>query len=304
MKMVFIHRRTQGVFFIVLLGVVLQYLIICIVWRYFSQCTVTTCSEYSQGPPRTLGQFTCVFRDFDPENNNLLSNLESFSSQEDVRNIVVVSDRKLYPPVSTKPEKTIFFELEPDISPEKPRIRLDSLFSTEWVLLIPDMISLDISNFDLKSFVHEAEKDAATKEIRVWGIKVKGKRLSCHSVLYDHKHWTLYINSSTGPVCDGVTGSVIFLIKTSDFLDLAQPFAQPMDESLLVQAAVKGWKVKVLGGQTPFSRSERLLEPQVLTRVRGLRDDQIRLLYERMSVKKTVKNGHEELFGCSKTSPR
>lgn len=141
-------------------------------------------------------------------------------------------------------------------------------------------------------------------EIRVWAMKVKGRRLSCHRVSYDYQRWSLLVNSTTNQVCDGVTGSVIFLMKALDFLTLLEPFGQPVDESLLVQAAAKGWQFKVLLGSTPFTRSKRLLEPEILTNVRDMREERMKKLYKTMAIKRTVKNGQEEIYGCSKTTPR
>lgn len=68
--------------------------------------------------------------------------------------------------------------------------------------------------------------------------------------------------SSIDGVCDAATGTLVYLLRTSDFLDLPEPFLQPVDESILIQASIFGWKTQIFE-RTPFFRSDRLLDPQV-----------------------------------------
>ena len=68
--------------------------------------------------------------------------------------------------------------------------------------------------------------------------------------------------SSVDGVCDAATGALVYLMRTKEFLDLPEPLMQPLDESLLIQASIFGWKTQILE-RTPFFRSDRLLDPQV-----------------------------------------
>ncbi|XP_055346771.1 ribitol 5-phosphate transferase FKRP-like isoform X1 [Paramacrobiotus metropolitanus] len=299
----FAWRLTRRVFCILAIGVFLQYLLLYIFWAYFGQCAdnPARAGDFTH-VRRTRAAFTCVFRDFDAQHNDLAALVAALDKHSDIQRIITVSEGQLYPPVKIASKKHFFLELEPSASPVKARMEISHLFTTEWVLLLPTFLAFEIDALNFRAFLREAELVAA--DIRVFAIKIKGNRLSCHTVRYDHPTWSLHMNSTSGPVCDGVTGSAVYMLKTDDFLSLVQPFAQPVDESLLIQASIKGWTTQILSAETPFSKSSQLLEPTILGRMHESREPQRQKLYARLDVKRTVVNGHEELFGCTKATKR
>ncbi|GAV03214.1 hypothetical protein RvY_13673 [Ramazzottius varieornatus] len=295
-------RVSRQLVFFVLAGLALQHLVIYLVWTFFAHDTPGRIhwlrAEDSQ---RLRGRITVVIRDFNEAVNDLHATSSSLSATDAVQKVLIVSDRKLYPAVTFTSPKVEQFQLHPDLRLGREWKDLRKHIATEWVMLVPDGVVLDPAAFDFDDILRSIREDG--DNIRAWGFRIRGKRASCHSIHLDHKQWTLYSNSSVGPVCDSITGSLVHLTRAPDYLALFDPLAQPVDESLQIQFASLAWKFRLLE-RTPFTRSDRLLDPEVLKLLRVVRDEQLKSLYDQFDIKRVVKNSNEEIFGCKKYTKR
>ncbi|OWA51358.1 Fukutin-related protein [Hypsibius exemplaris] len=292
--------RTQPTILLVFLGALLQYILGYFFWTSYCASSSNPTANHVF-PFEFDGKITCIIRDFDSEASDLEGTSAAIDAVGEVARIVVVSERKLYPPVNSPSPKVVYFETQPSVRLGVPAKKLRDIVQTQWVLLLPDGVRPS------RQSLYDSLRQTTTSNpaVKIWAFRVRGKRASCQSVRMDWKRWTLTMNNSApvGDVCDAVTGSVVYLLRSVDFLNLPEPLLQPVGESLLVQSLSLGWKTHIFG-ETLFARSDKLLDPQMLAHQRSNHDDHVRDLYDRFQIKQTVKNGHVELFGCTKATPR
>lgn len=123
---------------------------------YFAQCPAF---PVRGGNLRQSGKLSIILRDFDPENHGLPSIIKSLSASRDVQRILIVTDDKMYPPFSMRGDKTEFVVLRSDAFLREAKVHVDHVITTEWVLLVPDMVDYQGSSGDLGPIMEEAERD-------------------------------------------------------------------------------------------------------------------------------------------------
>ncbi|XP_068105384.1 ribitol 5-phosphate transferase FKRP [Hyperolius riggenbachi] len=193
-----------------------------------------------QSPSPTLSPgITVIVREFRTFEHGLADLNHSFLRARPNLRILIASEALPYPPV---PGLNIL-RIHP--SPEQPvsAFRLESQIHTRLVALVPDGTSLNPP--DLLDKMARALRDAPSA-VRIVAAGA-GPVLQCLHLNVSLRTWTAeYTVVSAGETCGAVSGSAVLLMRSRDLFDLPFPLARPVQSTIFIQAALRGWGVKVL----------------------------------------------------------
>ena len=146
-------RVSRQFVFLVFAGLTLQYVVIYLVWTFLGQNTPDTARLISANDQRLRKKITIIVRDFNNVVNDLPATSSSLSAADDVERILIISDRKLYPPVAFTSSKVELFQSHPDLRLGKDWKDFRKRIKTEWVMLVPDGVILDPHAFQFDGMV-------------------------------------------------------------------------------------------------------------------------------------------------------
>ncbi|XP_069602241.1 ribitol 5-phosphate transferase FKRP [Ranitomeya imitator] len=249
-------------------------------------------------PPSSLSAgVTVIVREFRPFEHGLAELHRSFLRSRPSLHILVASETAPYPPV---PGITLL-RLHP--YPEQPgsASRLESHVRTRLVALVPDGCALDPP--DLLERMARGLRDAPP------GVRLvaagAGAALHCLHLNVSQREWTAqYRAAGIGESCGAVSGAAVLLMRSRDLFDLPFPLSRPLQAAIFIQAALRGWKVKVMADavfpRTPFPatdhgrwKAEQAERAEEAVTMRALDIRRVRGL-----------DGGDHWFGCSKETPR
>ncbi|KAL4714989.1 hypothetical protein ACJJTC_003140 [Scirpophaga incertulas] len=247
---------------------------------------------------------TVVFRQFEEFENDVADSVQSFVSAFPNMPILLVCDRKPYPPFpfsatndTLRNVKVVSLEFKLDASAAD--LNPLSYIHTEFVLFVPDSIRVS------RRALQEMTEFATTLSKHAVGLAVGSSRLICLQVKWSYVDWTLqYTKDSSGKICDSVHGQHALLTKTAFINNLPRPFNMPFPESLYLQTSVKNIKVHLLDGKFNAGRSV-LKSPGAKQRLsRRIRDYRM-VLYKQLGIKTVIReDGRIQWFGCKRETQR
>lgn len=241
-------------------------------------------------PPPSPG-VTVLLRDFEDFAHDLPGTSRSFSSLRVP--VVVAADAPLYPPVPLPAGvRTLILGRSPLLPPPK----LELHIRTRHVALIPDGARAAPGILD--SMV--AALDADT---RVVLAPVGPTPLRCVGLDVDLRRWTLRYGAERG--CGAAAaGTAALLLRSEDLFGLSFPTQRPLDLAIFVQAALRGWRLRVLGRGFPSAPSP-LGSAHEVWKAQNLRERRRRRLMEEFGIKlEVLEDGTRRWYGCGKETER
>lgn len=248
-------------------------------------------------------QVTIVLLEFEVFDNNLSTTLLNICQIFSTINILVVSEKIIYPPVRFKNVYKYctvrFVTSQP--SPEKDynSTRPEVLIDTKYVLFVPDGVVFDRNVHDgLTNLV--AQHDGNHISVISLDHNVPSY---CQKIVIQRKLWTLKYQRHSGQECDAFYGEVALLIPKDVLMSFNDPFRRPHPQAIYLQAKVKNFKLKLLSsnliGVVTASSKERSEKIQAYYNYR------LDNLYHDYGYKKvTDATNQTSWHGCSKRTAR
>lgn len=249
--------------------------------------------------PRGIPGVTVLLRDFEATENDVLGTARAFSSL--LLPVVVAPDTVLYPPLPLPPGVTVFPVLPVPERPP-PLAHPELHIRTRHVALVPD------GTRALPGLL-ERMRDALERgsgDTRIAVAPVGPVPLRCLELSLEPREWTVrYRDAPAIPgLCQAVEGAAVLLLRTRDLFALPFPLARPVPTALFIQAAFRGWKLRVV--PTAFPLSRRLpLSPHNQWKAQSRLENQRRQLMRDLGIKREVlPDGRERWYGCGKDTAR
>ena len=247
----------------------------------------------------SLKKLTIVIREFESFDNDVIETVESaLGACGGVCTILVVSDTLVYPPLRLPPN-TQHVILTADLL--RPTPDLHSIFSTTYVMLLPDAARLS-SPTQLRDLIRILE----VGDTQAVAVGVGGSVLNCYQYSLNVLSWTLTVAPAPdSEACDAVSGRAALLMKSSNLLNLTFPFQRPVLLSMGVQGAARGWKVHVSRGSVLGESRQLYATEHLQWKLETATRERINELYYVLGVKKVVNsNRHVEWYGCTRKTQR
>uniref|UniRef100_A0A669R2V1 Ribitol-5-phosphate transferase n=1 Tax=Phasianus colchicus TaxID=9054 RepID=A0A669R2V1_PHACC len=167
---------------------------------------------------------------------------------------------------------------------------------TQHVLIVPDGTRASPEILDAMT----AALDSNTRLVLV---PVGPTPLRCVGLDVDLRRWTLRYDAQGGcGAADG--GTAALLMRSQDLFNLSFPTERPLDLAVFIQAALRGWRLRVLRrGFT--SVPSALSSAHHVWKAQNLKDSRRRRLMEEFGIKlEVLEDGRRRWYGCSKETER
>ncbi|NWR55847.1 FKRP protein, partial [Bucorvus abyssinicus] len=116
--------------------------------------------------------------------------------------------------------------------------------------------------------------------------------------------WTVRYGPAAPGGCGAVEGAAVLLLRARDLFALPFPLARPVPAALFVQAAARGWGLRVIPAAFPAARRPPGSPPQRWKRETAAAERHRRLM-EELGVKlEVLADGRERWYGCGKETAR
>ncbi|NXN11054.1 FKRP protein, partial [Indicator maculatus] len=262
-------------------------------------------------PPRGLPGVTVVLRDFEEFDNDLAGTARSFSSLPGVP-VLVAAETLPYPPVAL-PEGVDVLRLLPaaDRAPPKPELHI----RTRHVALVPD--GTRGAPGLLERLRDELEAAADAGAVRLVAAPVGPGPLRCLQLRVEPREWTARYSltpsgtgaSATGAAgpgpCQAVEGAAVLLLRTRDLFSLPFPLSRPVPTALFVQAALRGWGLRVVTAAAfPVARRPPGSPHNRWKAANSAEERRSRLMRELGIKREVLADGGERWYGCGKDTAR
>ncbi|NXY14288.1 FKRP protein, partial [Atrichornis clamosus] len=130
----------------------------------------------------------------------------------------------------------------------------------------------------------------------------------CLALEVDTRAWTArYGRAAERGSCAALDGApAVLLLRTRDLWALPFPLTPPLVTALSVQAALRGWRLRLLPPDASFPAAPRPpLTPHGRWKTRNSLEKQRRALMEELGVKlEVLPDGRQRWHGCGKDTPR
>ncbi|XP_028818902.1 ribitol 5-phosphate transferase FKRP [Denticeps clupeoides] len=251
---------------------------------------------------------TVLVREFEDFENYVGEVARSFLRQRPDLPFLAVADAPPYPPLAL-PEGARLLPLVP--APDQPpqAHRPEFHVQTEFVLLVPDGVELEHGR-QVERLIRELEGEGGGAVRMVASPVLSRAAVQCLQLRVSLREWTASYRpgatGSSGSVCAALHGDAVLLLRSEDLFNLSTPLARPLFNSLFVQTALRGWRVKLLEGPC-FATSRRPLFSSAHNQWKaesGQKEATAKLM-RAFGIKHLVQyDGKEQWFGCSKETPR
>lgn len=238
------------------LGLFVIFVNICIIyytWKIFStyvhenhnQLAVINAS--TKAPVKRLNKLiTIVIREFELNDNDVTSTVQSFLNVFPNIQIYVIGNGLPYPPldllfVNTSRNVKII-NLKPDLT--KPHVSDYPLseIKTKYVLFVPD--SSRISN---RQSVQHMLNDVSKGPYKIVASHVASKNnCHCFNLSINLQRWTLNFTKSSNNTCDIVFGKHVSLVERDILQGINDALLIPFPQSLYLQTSALNYKVKYM----------------------------------------------------------
>ncbi|XP_076067992.1 ribitol 5-phosphate transferase FKRP isoform X1 [Oratosquilla oratoria] len=245
-------------------------------------------------------RYTVIIREFESFDNDVVDTTYSVLNVcGDKCQVLVMSDDLIYPPLALPPQAKVI-KLNPDILEQPPNLA-QLLQHSQYVVLLPDGTRWSSSS-QLQDLIVLLENG----DSQVVGVGVGGGTLTCHRYNLDLRAWSLSIAPSPhSEACDSVSGRVTLILRTQHLLNLTHPLARPVQVSLGLQGAARGWKVHLTHGMVLGEGRQLFSNEHLQWKRQTLNDERQKGLFHIFGIKKVVRSSQEvEWYGCSRKTPR
>ncbi|KAM6111606.1 ribitol 5-phosphate transferase FKRP [Phoenicopterus ruber ruber] len=248
-------------------------------------------------PPRGVPGVTVLLRDFEDFENDLAGTARSFASLPVP--VLVAADTAPYPPVPL-PAGVDLLLLRPAPDRPPPLARPELRVRTRHVALVPD-------GARARPGLLERMRDAlegAAGDVRLVAAPVGSAPLRCLELRLEPRAWTARYGPGAPGVCRAVEGPAVLLLRTRDLFALPFPLARPAPTALFVQAALRGWGLRVVPAAFPAARRPPV-SPHGRWKAENLMESRRRRLMHDLGIKREVlADGRERWYGCGKETAR
>ncbi|XP_003214073.2 fukutin-related protein, partial [Meleagris gallopavo] len=180
-------------------------------------------------------------------------------------------------------------------SPLLPPLKLELHIRTQHVVVVPD-------GARAVPGILEAMMAALDADTRLVLVPVGPTPLRCVGLDVDLRRWTLRYGAERG--CGAVEGPAALLMRSEDLFNLSFPTRRPLHLAIFVQAALRGWRLRVLNRGFP-SAPAVLSSAHDLWKAQSLRDRRRRRLMEEFGIKlEVLEDGTRRWYGCGKETER
>lgn len=248
-------------------------------------------------PPRGVPGVTVLLRDFEDFENDLAGTARSFASLPVP--VLVAAETAPYPPVPF-PAGVGLLPLRPVVDRPPPLAHPELHVRTRHVALVPDGTRA-VPGL-LERMRDALEKDAG--DARLVAAPVGSVPLRCLELRLEPRAWTARYGPGAPGVCRAVEGTAVLLLRTRDLFALPFPLARPVPTALFVQAAFRGWGLRVMPAAFPAARRPPV-SPHGRWKAENLAESRRRRLMRDLGVKREVlADGRERWYGCGKETAR
>ncbi|NWH65399.1 FKRP protein, partial [Geococcyx californianus] len=245
-------------------------------------------------PPRGIPGITVILREFEDFESDVAGTARSFASLPVP--VVVAAEVAPYPPVPL-PAGVSVLPLRP--APEHPPPRLDLHIRTRHVALVPDGTRAAPGLLQRMAAVLEA----ADGDTRVVAAAVGAQPLYCLALHVELREWKVRFGRAEGE-CQALEGAAVLLLRTRDLLALPFPLVRPLPTAIFMQAALRGWRLRVLPAAFPVARRPPM-SPHGRWKAESLAETRRRHLMQDLGIKwEVLVDGRERWYGCTKDTAR
>ncbi|NXE86006.1 FKRP protein, partial [Cochlearius cochlearius] len=247
--------------------------------------------------PRGVPGVTVLLRDFEDFENDLAGTARSFASLPVP--VLVTAETAPYPPVPLPPGVGLL-PLRPAADRPPPLARPELLVRTRHVALVPD------GTRPLPGLL-ERMRDALEEGAggaRVVAAPVGTAPARCLELRLERREWTARYGPGAPGACRAVEGPAVLLLRTRDLFALPFPLARPVPTAIFVQAAFRGWGLRLFPTAFPAARRPPV-SPHGRWKSENLAESRRRRLMRDLGIKREVlADGRERWYGCGKDTAR
>ncbi|NXJ13467.1 FKRP protein, partial [Odontophorus gujanensis] len=179
-------------------------------------------------------------------------------------------------------------------SPHRPPLRPELHVRTRHVAVIPD-------GARAVPGVLERMVAALDPQTHLAAVPVGPSPLRCVGLRVDLRRWTLRYGADG---CGAVEGSAALLMRSEDLFNLSFPLERPVAAAVFVQAALRGWRLRVLSDGFPSAPSAPS-SAHDLWKARSAAETRRRRMMERFGIKlEVLEDGRQRWYGCGKDTQR
>ncbi|NXY80653.1 FKRP protein, partial [Glareola pratincola] len=248
-------------------------------------------------PPRGIPGVTVLLRDFEDFDNDLAGTARSFASLPVP--VLVAAEAAPYPPVPL-PAGARLLLLHPAADQPPPLAHPELHVRTRHVALVPD-------GARAVPGLLERMRDAlerGPRDTQLVAAPVGSEPLQCLELRLEPRVWTARYGTGTPGGCRAVEGTAVLLLRTRDLFALPFPLARPVPAAIFIQAALRGWGLRVLPVAFPASRRPPV-SPHSRWKAENLAESRRRRLMRDLGIKREVlADGGERWYGCGKETAR
>lgn len=255
-------------------------------------------------------EVTIVILEFEEFENDLPRTIQSILDVLPKIHVLVVSQRRPYPPVDFPEGNVRLVIQEVSLDQKQSAGRPESYISTPYVLVVPDG-AIFSSKVLPNAMLEELKGSLAQSQVKIIAVALDGQTTQCNNLKVDLKSWTLEYSfsdvesQSHSRTCDSVTPTAVVLLKSAFLHSLGSPYLRPFPQSLFVQSAIFHLKTKLLKKATFFKGSELFANPHSLWKHQNNVKSRTAEMYRRFGIKKVIQaSGELEWYGCSKNTAR
>ncbi|OQR72126.1 fukutin-related protein-like [Tropilaelaps mercedesae] len=248
---------------------------------------------------------TVIFREFEPYEHDLEETLLSFGSVFSRMRMLVVSDSALYPPVDRLPAMAECVRLEKYLS-DTPNATVSARIKTDYVLLSPDNVRLT-----QPAVLTELVKLLINQPDRMAAVPVgEGREVKCLSLDVNSREWTATFRSreqaiASPSLCDAISGEHVLLMPSALLFSLPFPLERPLFDAIYVQTAQRGIRVQLIADLRVTKPVRGLFRTKHLEEKRARYEEyRRRVMFNKFGIKKVMRDGVIEWFGCHKNTER
>ncbi|XP_051632752.1 LOW QUALITY PROTEIN: ribitol 5-phosphate transferase FKRP [Manacus candei] len=257
-------------------------------------------------PPRGVPGVTVLLRDFEDFDHDLAGTARSFAALPVP--VLVAADSPPYPPVPL-PAGAALLPLRPQRPDRPPPPRPELAVRTRHVALVPDGARAVPGLLERMRDALEAE--GGNGSARVVAAPVGPRAPRCLALSVDLRAWTARYSdadaaNAQGGGCLALEGPpAVLLLRTRDLFALPFPLARPVPTALALQAALRGWRLRLLPDAAFPAARRPPASPHGRWKAEGLADARRRRLLRDVGVKlEVLPDGRRRWHGCAKDTPR
>lgn len=266
-------------------------------------------SDYFHDVKTFQNEVTVVIMEFEDYENDIPRCVQSVLDVFPKINIVVLSNRRPYPPLDLPWDNVqlVVAEIPPD--QKQSSGRPENYITTPYVLVMPDGSRFDSAKLPLSMLA--SLKETSTSNSKIVAVPLESRKpLQCYNLKVDLKRWTLQYSLSKNlsgdfMICDSISPSPVVILKSAFLHSLSVPYMRPFPESLFIQASIHYIHTKLLYKSSFSHGSELFTNPHNQWKHERDSKKKLQQMYKRFGIKKVERSsGEEEWYGCNKNTKR